>query len=161
MNNMALPAVGSVAPKFSLLDQDGVEHALKSYLGKWVLIYFYPKDDTPGCTKQACALRDADPDFQKLDAIVLGISCDSVKSHKKFVEKYGLTFPLLADEDKAVVHAYGVWGPKKFMGRDYEGILRTSFLIDPKGKIARVYEKVKPEAHAEEVLKDLQEFITR
>lgn len=158
---MALPAVGSVAPKFSLLDQDGVEHALKSYLGKWVLIYFYPKDDTPGCTKQACALRDADPDFQKLDAIVLGISCDSVKSHKKFVEKYGLTFPLLADEDKAVVHAYGVWGPKKFMGRDYEGILRTSFLIDPKGKIARVYEKVKPEAHAEEVLKDLQEFITR
>ncbi len=156
MNNMALPAVGSVAPKFSLLDQDGVEHLLKSYLGKWVLIYFYPKDDTPGCTKQACALRDADPDFQKLDTVLLGISCDSVKSHKKFVEKYGLTFPLLADEDKAVVNAYGVWGPKKFMGRDYEGILRTSFLIDPKGKIAKVYEKVKPELHAEEVLEDLK-----
>lgn len=149
-------AAGGRAPSFSLPDQDGNIHALADYRGRYLLLYFYPKDDTPGCTKEACALRDADPDFSKLDAAVLGVSADSVKSHKKFVEKYGLTFPLLADEDRSVVDAYGVWGPKKFMGREYEGIKRISFLIDPEGKIKKVYESVKPEKHAEEVLADLR-----
>ncbi|MGE5541160.1 MAG: thioredoxin-dependent thiol peroxidase [Bacillota bacterium] len=156
---MGFPRVGTAAPDFTLLDQDGKEHRLSAYRGKWVLIYFYPKDDTPGCTKEACAIRDADPDFSTLDAVVLGISADSVKSHKKFAEKYELTFPLLADEDKTVINAYGVWGLKKFMGREYEGILRTSFLVDPNGKIAYVYEKVKPEQHAAEVIADLKEFV--
>lgn len=151
-----MPSVGSVAPDFTLPDQDGVMHTLSRYRGRPVLLYFYPKDDTPGCTKEACALRDADPDFSKLDAVVLGVSADSVKSHKKFAEKYELQFPLLADEHKEVVNAYGVWGPKKFMGREYEGILRTSFLIAPAGTIVKVYEKVKPEMHAAEVLEDLK-----
>lgn len=151
-----MPKVGESAPEFSLPDQDGVMHALSQYRGKYVLLYFYPKDDTPGCTKEACAIRDADPDFSALDAVVLGVSADSVKSHKKFAEKYGLMFPLLADEDRTVVNAYGVWGRKKFMGREYDGIMRTSFLIDPNGKIAVVYEQVKPELHAAEVLADLR-----
>ena len=152
---MAIPKEGTPAPNFTLLDQEGVSHTLSGYRGKWVLIYFYPKDDTPGCTKQACAIRDADPDFKKLKAVVLGISCDSVKSHKKFVEKYGLTFPLLADEDKKIVNKYGVWGKKKFMGREYDGIFRTSFLISPDGTIAKVYENVKADQHADMVLADL------
>lgn len=152
---MAMPAVGDSAPDFTLLDQDGNAHTLSAYRGKHVLIYFYPKDDTPGCTKQACALRDAWPDFSKLNAIVLGISADSVKKHKRFIEKYELPFTLLADESKAVVNSYGVWGRKKFMGREYDGIFRTSFLIAPDGTIAKVYENVKPELHAAEVLKDL------
>ena len=155
---MALPPVGSHAPGFSLPDQDGTIRTLADYHGTWVLVYFYPKDDTPGCTKEACALRDADPDFSALDAVVLGISADSVKAHKKFVEKYSLPFALLADEDKTVVHAYGVWGRKKLMGREYDGIIRTSFLIDPEGKIAKIYEHVKPATHADEVLADLKEL---
>jgi peroxiredoxin Q/BCP len=150
-----MPAPGSPAPQFSLQDQDGKLHTLADYAGRYVLLYFYPKDDTPGCTKEACAIRDAMPDFSKVNAVVLGISADSVKSHKKFAEKYGLPFTLLADEQKEVAHAYGVWGWKKFMGRDYEGISRTSFLIGPDGTIAKVYENVKPEAHAAEVLADL------
>lgn len=154
-----IPAVGTLAPSFSLLDQDEKEHTLADYKGKWVLLYFYPKDDTPGCTKEACAIRDADPDLSSLGAVVLGVSADTVKSHKKFAEKYNLAFPLLADENKEVVNAYGVWGKKKFMGREYEGILRTSFLIDPEGIIRRVYENVKPEVHATEVLNDLKEIL--
>ena len=130
-------------------------HTLSAHRGSRVLIYFYPKDDTPGCTKQACLLRDAMPELSKLDAIVFGISPDSVKSHKKFADKYGLPFTLLADEGHAVADAYGVWGRKKFMGREYDGIFRTSFLIDEEGKIARVYENVKPELHADQVLADL------
>lgn len=151
-----MPKVGELAPDFSLPDQDGTIHTLSAYRGRFVLLYFYPKDDTPGCTKEACALRDADPDFSKLDGVVLGVSADSVKSHKKFAEKYELKFPLLADENKAVVNAYGVWGLKKFMGREYEGIFRNSFLIGPDGTIKKVYEKVKPELHAQEVLEDLK-----
>jgi len=154
-----MPAPGTQAPDFTLLDQDGTAHTLSQYRGKWVLVYFYPKDDTPGCTKEACAIRDADPDLSSLGAVVLGISADSVKSHKKFAEKYGLTFPILADEDRVAIDAYGVWGDKKFMGREYEGILRTSFLIDPEGVIRKVYENVKPEVHAAEVLQDLKEAI--
>jgi peroxiredoxin Q/BCP len=147
--------IGDNAPSFTLKDQDGVAHSLQDEKGKWVLMYFYPKDDTPGCTKQACAIRDAAPDFKKLDCVVFGISTDSEKSHKKFEEKFSLPFTLLADTEKEVVRAYGVWAPKKFMGREYLGTLRTSFLIDPKGNIAKIYEKVKPELHAEEVLVDL------
>lgn len=154
-----MPKAGTAAPDFTLPDQDGVLHTLSKYKGKWVLVYFYPKDDTGGCTKQACALRDADPDFSKLKAVVLGISADSVAKHKKFVEKYQLPFTLLADETKKVVKKYGVWGLKKFMGREYEGIFRTSFLISPDGVIAKVYEKVKPEQHAQEVLADLKELL--
>lgn len=147
---------GEVAPAVSLLDQDGVGHTLEQYRGKWVLLYFYPKDDTAGCTKEACMIRDDFHDFEKLDAVVLGVSTDSVASHKKFAEKYSLPFTLLADEHKEVVNAYGVWGLKKFMGREYEGTLRTSFLIDPDGKIAKIFEDVKPEVHAQEVLEYLK-----
>jgi peroxiredoxin Q/BCP len=150
---------GDKAPAFTLQDQNGKEHSLKDYAGQWVLIYFYPKDDTPGCTKEACSLRDNWTGFKKLKAVVLGVSVDSVKSHAKFVEKYDLPFTLLADEDHEMVDAYGVWGKKKFMGREYLGTMRTSFLIDPKGKIAKVYEDVKPADHADEVLADLKELM--
>ncbi len=122
------------------------------------MLYFYPKDDTLGCTKEACSIGEYYPDFKKLDVVVFGVSVDSVKSHKKFEEKYKLPFTLLSDEKKEVVNAYGVWALKKMMGREYMGTLRTSFLIDPKGMIVKVYEKVKPEIHAEEVLADLQEL---
>lgn len=148
--------IGQKAPAIKLPDQNGKIHELKDYSGQWVLVYFYPKDDTPGCTKEACALRDNFPKFKKLKAVVLGISIDSVKRHEKFATKYELPFTLLADENKEVVEKYGVWAEKSMYGRKYMGILRTSFLIDPTGKIAKIYEGVKPEAHAEEVLADLQ-----
>lgn len=147
--------IGSKAPSFDLPDQNGVHHTLAEQKGKWTILYFYPKDDTPGCTKEACAFRDNFPKFKKLDVIVFGISVDSVKSHKKFEDKYSLPFILLADEKKEVVEAYQVWGKKKFMGREYMGTNRVSFLIDPDGKIAKIYETVKPEIHADEVLNDL------
>ncbi len=152
-----LPQTGSPAPEFTLPDQEGKEHSLADYRGRWVLLYFYPKDDTPGCTKEACAIRDAFPQFGKGKAVILGISPDSVKSHAKFAEKYALPFTILADEGRQAIDAYGVWGPKKFMGREYEGVLRTSFLINPEGKIEKVYENVKPEVHADEVLADIAE----
>ena len=136
--------VGQAAPEFTLPDQDGKEHSLKEYRGAWVLLYFYPKDDTPGCTKEACAIRDDFPDFGAQKARVLGVSTDSVASHKKFAEKYSLPFTLLADEKKEVVGLYGV-------------SLRTSFLINPEGVIAKIYENVKPEVHAKEVLQDLRQ----
>lgn len=154
--HMTMPAAGEEAPDFTLSDQDGTPHALSSYRGKWVLLYFYPKDDTPGCTIEACTIRDQFKDFQKIDAVVLGVSTDSVASHKKFATAYELPFTLLADEHKEVVGRYGVFGEKKMMGRTYMGTKRTSFLIDPKGNIAKVYEKVKPEEHAQEVLADLR-----
>ncbi len=153
---MAMPKVGNEAPDFLLHDQGGRERRLSDYRGKWVLLYFYPKDDTPGCTKQACAIRDEFPKFKKMKAVVLGVSVDSEKSHQKFADKHTLPFTLLADPEKEVVKKYGVWSKKKFMGREYMGTLRTSFLIDPKGVVARVYEKVRPDAHAGEVLSDLQ-----
>ncbi len=146
---------GDKAPEFSLPDQDGKSHSLADYAGQWVLLYFYPKDDTPGCTTEACSLRDNFPAFGKLKAVVLGVSTDAVKKHKKFADKYKLPFTLLADEEKTLVNAYGVWGKKKFMGREYMGTNRMSFLISPEGKIAKIYEKVKPKEHAAEVLSDL------
>lgn len=150
--------IGAAAPTINLPDQNGKTHKLSDYLGKWVLIYFYPKDDTPGCTTEACSLRDNLPHFKKGKTVVLGISVDSVKSHKKFAEKYGLPFTLLADEDKTVVNKYGVWQEKSMYGRKYMGTKRMSFLVDPKGKIAKIYDNVKPAIHAEEVLKDLKEL---
>ena len=154
-----IPKLHSVAPLFTLPDQNGKEHSLVDYAGKWVLLYFYPKDDTPGCTKEACAIRDSFPNFKKLKITVLGVSVDSAASHKKFEKKYKLPFTLLSDDKKKVVKKYGVWGKKKFMGREYEGTLRTSFLIDPKGKIAKLYEDVNPVLHAEEVLRDMKVLI--
>ncbi len=147
------------APDFTLPDQEGHNHTLSNFRGKWVLLYFYPKDDTPGCTVEACSVRDHFPTFKKLKLTVLGISVDSVKSHTKFAQKYHLPFPLLSDEEKKVVKAYGVWGKKKFMGREYMGINRTSFLIDPDGKVVNVYENVKPETHVDEVLSDLRALL--
>lgn len=148
--------VGKSAPDFTLPDQDGVPHALADYRGQWVLIYFYPKDDTPGCTVEACELRDEFPKFEKLKAKIFGVSADTVQSHKKFVEKYRLPFTLLADPEKKMLESYGVWGMKKFMGREYLGIVRSSFLVNPEGKIAKIYPKVNPLTHADEVLADLE-----
>lgn len=147
--------VGQKAPNFKLPDQDDVIRQLKDYAGQWLLIYFYPKDDTPGCTTEACSLRDNLPQFTKGKAAIVGVSVDTVKSHNKFAAKYKLPFTLLADENKEMVEKYGVWAEKSMYGRKYMGTLRTSFLIDPTGKIAKIYEKVKPATHAEEVLKDL------
>lgn len=152
------PKKGTKAKNFILLDQEGIPHELKQYLGKWVVLYFYPKDDTPGCTVEACQFRDNFPKFKRSLAVVLGVSVDAVKKHAKFVTKYELPFTLLADEEKKVVELYGVWAKKKFMGREFMGILRTSFLISPEGKIAKVYENVKPDGHAEEVLRDIQQI---
>lgn len=153
---MMRPAVGDKAPGFTLPGQDGKPRSLADYQGKWLLLYFYPKDDTPGCTIEACALRDQFRDFSKIGAVVVGVSTDTVASHKKFAAGYDLPFTLLADVTKEVVGAYGVFGEKKFMGRTYMGTTRTSFLIDPEGIVRRVYEKVKPEAHAAEVIADLR-----
>ena len=148
--------IGQKAPAFKLPDQTGAIHQLKDHLGKWVLVYFYPKDDTPGCTAEACSLRDNFPKFKKINTVVLGVSVDPVKKHEKFATKYNLPFTLLADEDKQMVEKYGVWAEKSMYGRKYMGTLRTSFLIDPTGKIAKIYEGVKPATHAEEVLADLK-----
>ena len=153
-----LPKKGTMAKNFTLPDQDGKPHTLKDYVGKWVVLYFYPKDDTPGCTVEACQFRDNFPKFKRSKAVILGVSADAVKKHAKFVGKYELPFTLLADEEKKVVELYGVWAKKKFMGREYMGILRTSFLIAPDGKIAKVYENVKPAEHALEVLRDIGEL---
>jgi peroxiredoxin Q/BCP len=148
--------IGNKAPTFSLPDQDGMIRSLSDYKGKKVLLYFYPKDDTPGCTTEACNFRDGYKDFQNMGLVILGVSADSVKSHKKFAEKFKLPFPLLSDEDKKVCEVYGVWQKKKFMGCEYMGIVRNSFLIDEEGKIAKIYESVKPLAHAGEVRDDIQ-----
>jgi thioredoxin-dependent peroxiredoxin len=143
---------GDKAPEFSAPTNGGGTVSLKDFKGQYLVLYFYPKDDTPGCTKEACGFRDAYQDFEKAGAVVLGVSTDSVKKHDKFVEKFQLPFPLLADEDKSIVEAYGVWGKKKFMGREYMGTNRVTFLIDPKGKIKKIWPTVKPEEHAAEVL---------
>ncbi|MDP3778438.1 MAG: thioredoxin-dependent thiol peroxidase [bacterium] len=146
--------LGQKAPDFTLPDQNGVEHKLSAYKGQRVLIYFYPKDDTPGCTKEACNFRDNMISFKKSKIQIFGISVDPVKRHAKFAEKFELPFPLLSDEKKEVVEAYGVWAKKKFMGREYMGTLRMSFLIDPQGKIEKIYEQVKPDTHTQEVIED-------
>ncbi len=143
---------GTVAPTFTAKNADGETVRLKDLRGQKVVLYFYPKDDTPGCTKEACSFRDAFADFKKRGIEVLGVSVDSEASHKKFAAKYKLPFTLLADPNHAIADAYGVYGEKKFMGRTYLGVKRITFLIDEKGKIKKVFEKVKPEEHAREVL---------
>jgi thioredoxin-dependent peroxiredoxin len=153
-----IPKLGAKAPAINLKDQDGKPHKLSNYVGQWVLVYFYPKDDTSGCTTEACGIRDAFPRFNKVKAKVIGISTDSVASHKKFADKYKLPFTLLADEDKVTVQKYGVWGEKNMYGRKYFGTNRTSFLVDPNGKIVRIYQKVKPAEHSAQVLADITEL---
>jgi peroxiredoxin Q/BCP len=140
---------GSKAPDFTLASDEGGQVTLSDFRGNKVVLYFYPKDDTPGCTTQACDLRDARPAFEKLDAVVLGVSPDSVESHRSFREKHGLNFPLLADEDHAVSEAYGVWKERSMYGRKFMGIERSTFLIDEDGTVAEVWRSVKPKGHAE------------
>ena len=147
---------GDKAPAFTVATSGGGKISLADYLGKNIILYFYPKDDTPGCTKEACAFRDGFAEFKKRGAVILGVSLDSVKSHDKFVEKFKLPFTLLADEDKKIVEAYGVWGEKSFMGRKYLGVYRVTFLIGPDGKIKKIWPEVKPEEHAAEVLAALK-----
>lgn len=153
---MALLEPGMEAPLFEASDQDGRIVRLKDYVGRKVILYFYPKDDTPGCTKEACAFRDNFPKFKEIGVEVLGVSIDSEKRHKKFVEKYDLPFRLVADEDKKIVQDYGVWGLKKFMGREYMGTNRVTYLIGEKGIIEHVWPKVKPAEHAEELIEYIE-----
>jgi peroxiredoxin Q/BCP len=141
---------------FELPDQDGKIHSLSQYKGKWVVLYFYPKDDTPGCTKEACSFRDSIQELKNLGVVILGVSKDSISSHKKFSEKYHLNFPILSDENKKVIKLYKAWGKKRFLGKDFEGTLRITYLIDPDGKVKKVYKNVNPSIHAGEILKDLQ-----
>src|SRR5579859_88050 len=143
---------GDAAPDFSAATNGGGKVSLADFKGKNVILYFYPRDDTPGCTKEACAFRDRFAELKKRGAIVLGVSTDPVKSHDKFVEKFKLPFTLLADEDKRLVTAYGVWGEKSFMGRKYLGTHRVTFLIGPDGRIKKIWPLVKPDEHAAEVL---------
>jgi len=146
---------GKPAPAFHLPDQDGSKHRLSQYKGQWVVLYFYPKDNTPGCTTEACDFRDAAKEIDAKDAVVLGVSPDSVKSHDKFKEKFELPFTLISDEDHAIAEAYGAWQEKSMYGRKYMGIQRSTFLIDEKGKIAEVYDKVKVKGHVADVLSKL------
>jgi thioredoxin-dependent peroxiredoxin len=143
---------GILAPEITLPDETGSVRNLSDYLGRPVVLYFYPKDDTPGCTTEACNFRDDYGAYEQAGVVILGVSPDTPKAHMKFKEKYHLPFTLLADQDHKVCDSYGVWGPKKFMGRDYEGVNRTTFLIDRQGKIIKVFEKVKPEGHSQEIL---------
>lgn len=150
--------VGQMAPDFKLPDQTGKEHSLSDYKGQYVLLYFYPKDMTPGCTTEACTFRDRMNDLKKAGIQVLGVSADSVEKHKKFAEKYQLNFPLLADTEKKVVQDYDVFREKSFMGRIGLGIHRESFLINPEGVIVKHYQKVKPTEHPDEVLDDVKKL---
>jgi peroxiredoxin Q/BCP len=144
--------VGAKAPEFTLLSTDGESVSLKSFRGKKVVLYFYPKDDTPGCTKEACNFRDHHQTLKRRDFVILGVSPDSVESHNKFRSKYNLPFTLLSDPDHKVASAYGAWGKKKLYGREYDGILRSTFIIDEKGTIEHIFDKVKVDTHAEDVL---------
>jgi thioredoxin-dependent peroxiredoxin len=143
---------GIKAPDFKLLDESGAPHDLKEYRGKALVLYFYPKDDTPGCTTEACSFRDNYSAYQKAGVTILGVSADSVASHARFKEKYSLPFTLLADEDHHVCELYGVWGLKKSYGNEHMGVIRTTYVIDKDGDIARVFENVKPSEHSAEVL---------
>ncbi len=149
---MASLTVGEKAPEFSLPSTDGSMISLKDFKGKKIVLYFYPKDDTSGCTKEACSFRDNLARVKKKGAALIGVSADSVGSHKKFTEKYDLPFPLISDEEKSMIKAYGVWKEKSMYGRKYMGIERTTFIIDEKGKIAHIFPKVKVDGHTDEVL---------
>jgi thioredoxin-dependent peroxiredoxin len=153
---MAIPQSGESAPKFKLPSSTGETIDLANFKGKSVVLYFYPKADTPGCTKEACGFRDAIASYKKLDVPVFGISPDPVEDVKKFAEKFDLNFPLLADADHSIAEKYGVWGEKNMYGKKYMGVLRTTFIIGPDGKIAQVFENVKPEGHDQEILAALK-----
>jgi len=150
--------VGKEAPDFCLLDENGQKVCLSDFKRKWVVLYFYPKDNTPGCTKEAENFSELLPEFEKLGAVVIGVSPDSVESHKKFKEKRGLKVKLLSDESKEVLKTYGVWQKKKMYGREYMGVVRTTYLIDPEGKVAHVWKRVKVKGHAEAVLNKLKDL---
>lgn len=152
---MPIPS-GILAPDFTLPDENGVAHRLSQYRGQPVVLYFYPKDDTPGCTAEACNFRDDYSQYRQRGVVILGVSPDSPKKHTKFKEKFSLPFTLLADQDHQVCEAYGVWGRKKFMGKEYDGVFRTTFLIDAQGQIIQVFENVKPDTHSAEVLAALR-----
>ncbi|MGQ9833815.1 MAG: thioredoxin-dependent thiol peroxidase [Candidatus Villigracilaceae bacterium] len=149
-------SAGIPAPDFSLPDENGQLHRLSDFRGQTVVLYFYPKDNTPGCTTEACNFRDDYSAYKEAGIVILGVSPDTVRSHAKFKQKYNLPFPLLADTDHKVCEQYGVWGLKKFMGREYKGVLRTTFLIGPDGIIKKVFENVKPAQHSQEVLAALE-----
>ena len=148
--------VGRKAPAFTLIDQNDEKHALKDHVGQWVLVYIYPKDDTPGCTKEACTIAEVYGDFKRLGVTVFGLSKDTPKSHKKFAEKYNLPFTLLADETMATIDKYGALVEKQMYGKPVRGTARISYLINPAGKIAKVYPKVDPANHALELLADIK-----
>jgi peroxiredoxin Q/BCP len=147
---------GIPAPDFTLPDETGTPRTLSDYRGKPLVLYFYPKDDTPGCTTEACNFRDDYSDYQQAGVTILGVSPDSPKKHTKFKQKYDLPFTLLADEEHQVLEKYDVWGRKKFMGREYDGVFRTTYLIDADGQIAKVFENVKPANHSQEILQALE-----
>lgn len=149
---------GNKAPAFTLKDQTGETHKLSGYAGSWVVLYFYPKDNTPGCTTQACGFRDSYAGLKKLGTQVLGVSPDDAKAHNKFVEKYGLPFPLLVDPDSKVAEKYGVWKQKTMFGKKYMGIVRTTYLIGPDGKVARRWDKVKVAGHVDEVAQAIKDL---
>jgi len=148
---------GDNAPDFNVTDHAGADVKLSDFRGQRVVLYFYPKDDTPGCTKQACSLRDGFSTFERENIVVLGVSMDNENSHRKFISKYELPFTLLADTDHSVADAYGSYGEKNFAGKNYMGVLRKSFLIDGQGKIKRIFDKVKVDEHADEVLRAFAE----
>src|SRR3989344_5526375 len=154
-----MPEQGEHAPDFTLPDQHRALHTLAEYRGGWLILYFYPKDDTPGCVKEACSFRDNFAELKKKGIVVVGISTDNEKSHKKFEKKYNLPFTLLIDDKKELVKKYGVWGKKTFMGRSYMGTRRTTFLINPRGKISNIYENVKPDDHALQIIEDLEKIL--
>jgi peroxiredoxin Q/BCP len=147
---------GSNVPQFSLPDQNGKIHNISDYIGRWVIVYFYPKDLTPGCTTEACNFQEVLPDFNSIDAVILGISKDSVERHKKFADKYNLHFNLLSDENSDVCEQFGVWQKKSMYGKEYMGIVRSTFIVNPDGKIVKVYPKVKVKEHHTEILEDLK-----
>jgi len=149
---------GEKAIDFSLPNKDGKKVSLKDFLGKWIVLYFYPKDDTSGCTLEAIEFSSKLKDFERLNAVVLGISKDSVKSHQNFSKKHSLTVELLSDEEAEIIKAYGAWGKKKMYGKEYEGTIRSTFIINPEGYVAYVFEKVSPKGHANEVLEKLKEL---
>jgi peroxiredoxin Q/BCP len=153
--------IGFPAPSFTLENSQGKPISLKDFQGQWVILYFYPRDNTPGCTKEACGFRDRYTTFEAQNIQVLGVSADDAVSHQKFIAKYSLPFMLLCDPEATVAKAYESYGPKQFMGKHYEGVYRHTFLIDPAGTLAKIYRKVKPETHAEQILGDIADLCQR
>ncbi|NCU41430.1 MAG: thioredoxin-dependent thiol peroxidase [Candidatus Moranbacteria bacterium] len=151
--------IGDKIPNFRAVDERGKEYSQDTFSGSWLLLYFYPKDDTPGCTKEACSFRDIWSQLQERNVFVLGVSTQNARSHQKFIEKYSLPFPLLVDEEKNLATLFGVWGEKTFLGKKYKGMKRVSFLINPEGKIVKIYEVTQTEKHAENVLQDIEKFL--